>query len=791
MTSSSSWSRPLRSHDVSGERASALENKGSPPSSTTALSLGENEEEQQELLWTTRVNISKASDNPYLSPLVIGTVADGKHRLLERDEFISKAVTCPREFTAMMRFRELKDVSETYVHKADTIMSDLQVKLSCIDDELQRFRAALAAPGDADADSEMAGYIPLNISGINAYNAFSSPRDQAGSARSTDDAVGHDGSTRTTGPPAMDIAAAPSAAAVKDYVQIEIAIKKLEKEKEEILSQISALKADLKLDLHRLQSSPRYMMLKQDYETASDLAEHIYKESMMVLYSTLSTALGVSEFSKLAAAAGAVHDMPSDQAAKMWGWIVRSASRRDQAYFNSHFQDRNPIDYEPTPDLPLLTAFAELTSREQLFEQMGNTLTPWTKLSLRMRLVPVDNDTRLLRQMFGELQTKDVDGETLRAFEQQLSNIKGLRATCFRSQKQSMHEQRAQAKPSGAARLAQPPPQQRSLSPPLQQRSLSPPPPQQRAPQLQRSMPPSRPLPLAPPSQDARGMQQRDGLRRKHNGQHLYRDYIDRQRSFKGNKAVNFYGQDQADGNKARSSKATALLGSQRKGSFAVLGDLDGEEYPPLKPTPKPTGIQTKTGESGVHLTKKAHVLSALGAKGGYHGIFACADSGASLHIVDEKLITENRKTFVDGTVMWGDGSSTKTVVSGTVSATLTGKNGIKQKIRFPAWGVQHLETPLLSATAFARGGAALHVEKGNTYLDFRKLGGKRLLIGDDCMMRFNLSGCKQTFISKANAASASSASPKRNRRRRRANRLPQPQPPSPSPSLSQPAPGN
>jgi hypothetical protein len=210
-------------------------------------------------------------------------------------------------------------------------------------------------------------------------------------------------------------------------------------------------------------------------------------------------------------------------------------------------------------------------------------------------------------------------------------------------------------------------------------------------------------------------------------------------------KVVNFYGQSQADDNKARSAKATTTS----KGRFFVLADLGGEDY--------------QLNRS----IKKAHVLSASDVLKGYgNNVYACADSGASLHIVDEKLITENRKTFGEGTVTWGDGSSTKTVVSGTVSATLIGKDGSKQMIRFPAWGVPQLATPLLSATAFARGGAALHVEKGNSSLDFSKLGGERLRIGDDCMMRFIPSGCKQPNLAKANAATTSPASLKSNRRR-------------------------
>ena len=389
----------------------------------------------------------------------------------------------------------------------------------------------------------------------------------------------------------------------------------------------------------------------------------------------------------------------------------------------------------------MTTAFAELTSREQHFEQMGNKLTPSTKLSLRMRLVPVIDSTRLTLQIFGELQTKEVGDETLRAFEQQLANLKGLKAACFRTQAQGAQPQSAQqrgappAKQPAAARLAQRPRVSAEGAPPPQS-----PPPLTRTPEVH-ARPPRLHSPGAPTDRD---------LCRKHNGQHAYRDCPDRVLNYRsGDKVVSFGGDNRKIGNEARSSKALAMTGVLRQGgSFAILGGLDCDNVPLT--TTSPRAIQTE----------KTHVHSAKDA-GKLDGAFACVDSGASLHIVDEKLITEDRALFEDGTVVWGDGSTIKTVVTGTVSATLVGKDGITQKIRFPAWGVPRLETPLLSATAFAQGGAALHVEKGNSYLDFRELGGTRLVIPDDCMVRFNLTGGKQPISAKANLASS-----KLNRRR-------------------------
>ena len=683
-----------------------------------------------------RFNLGRDKD-PYVSQLIIGTVPGGDLCLHTYDKFEALALSHKQDLLVLSRYYDCKEMETAYMDKTNSIVGALERTVEDIESKIKACYASLSERDDSD------GYVPL----------FSSP-----SPRPMRDLPGQDESTRATGPPAMDIPAAPRSDVAETHAQIS----KLDAEKEKLFSQISGLKADLKIELHKLKSSARFTMLEKDYPADTDLIKQMYKASMLSFHNTLSSALGVGESSKLAAAAGAVHDLPSEQASKMWAWIVRASSRSDQAYFNSRFQSRNPFDYEPSSGLSVTTAFAELASREQHFEQMGNVLTPSSKLALRMRIVPTNDSTRLILQIFGKLPTKEVDKETLRSFEQQLANLKGLEAAGFRTQPQSAQplsaQQRgiAQAKQPAAARIAQ----QAQPAPPL--RSRSPP----HAASGDRRSAPQGDLCIKHNGQHLYRDCPGRSMCNKHGGQHLYRDCPDRldrpdrKHVSTGDKVkvVNFYGQSQADDNKARSAKATTTS----QGRFFVLADLGGEDY-----------------QLNRSITK-AHVLSASDVLKGYgNNVYACADSGASLHIVDEKLITENRKTFGEGTVTWGDGSSTKTVVSGTVSATLIGKDGSKQMIRFPAWGVPQLATPLLSATAFARGGAALHVEKGNSYLDFSKLGGERLRIGDDCMMRFIPSGCKQPNLAKANAATTSPASLKSNRRRpadrRRSRRLQQP----------------
>jgi hypothetical protein len=732
---------------VSGERPAL--NKVSPSKyyPFSAQSLCDYELEQQEFLGLVRFNLhAEARKHSNVSPLIIGTVPGGNFKIRDRREFTKMALESPHEFDALRRFYELQEMMGAYKAKHNSSMAMHMRSLERITAE----RDALYLALDADAEP---GYVPLD-------EVFSSP-----GTRSIPDVLVQDKSTRATGPPAMDISSEPSSAAT----EIRAKIAKLEVEKADILCQNSASEADLKIELGKLKASSRFMMLKDDYLADTDLIDQIYKESMMVVFSTLSSELGVREFSKLAAAADAVHDVPSDQASKMWGWIVRSSSRVDQAYFNARFKDRNPLDYDPSPGLPLTTAFAELAAREQYFEQMGNTLTSCTKLALRMRLVPDGAQTGLILQVFGELQTNAIDTDTLRAFERQLANLAGLKAVCFRTQAQSALPQPAQQRgaPQGkqpaAARLAQQAcsPADGAQSPPSVLPPAHAPRPQEAHLRSQR--------PRSPAAPDARRAATQGDLCRKHSGQHLYvdcPDYREQRFNSNGNKTVSFGGDQLKRGLEARSSKAFAMTDATPNGnSFAILDGLDDDV--PVRNL----GANIRVITAELPLTIESVLSAKMGAKGAdkLNGTFACADSGASLHIVDEQLITEDRKSFKNGTVVWGDGSTIKTVVSGTVAATLVGKDGTEQKIRFPAWGVQRLQTPLLSATAFAQGGAALHVEKGNTYLDFRKLGGKRLSIPDDCMVRFNLTGGKQSISAKANMASS-----KPNRRRstsRRARR--------------------
>lgn len=683
----------------------------------SAQSLGEEEQLQQLLLGKARFKLGREKD-PYVTPLIIGTVPGGALRLLDYNNFeelsLSRKDTLD-QLGVLSRYYEYKEMQAAYVDKANSSAGTLKRTLEGIESKIKACYESLSEPDDHD------GYIPLDAT-------FSSP-----SPRPMSDLPGQ--STRATGPPS-------SSAATEAHAQVHAQIAELEKEKGEILSRISESAANLKIDLHKLKSSSRFTMLKNDYLVDTDLIKQVYKESMMGFYETLSTALGVSEFSKLAAAASAVHDLPSVQASKMWGWIVRSSSRRDQAFFNSRFKNRNPFDYDPSSGVFLTTAFAELTSREQHFEQMGNKLTPSTKLSLRMRLVPVIDSTRLTPcRSLGSSRPRRSATRRCARLSSSSQTSRASRRACFRTQAQGAQPQSAQqrgappAKQPAAARLAQRPRVSAEGAPPPQS-----PPPLTRTPEVH-ARPPRLHSPGAPIDRD---------LCRKHNGQHAYRDCPDRVLNYRsGDKVVSFGGDNRKIGNEARSSKALAMTGVLRQGgSFTILGGLDGDNVPLT--TTSPRAIQTE----------KTHVHSAKDA-GKLDGAFACVDSGASLHIVDEKLITEDRALFEDGTVVWGDGSTIKTVVTGTVSATLVGKDGITQKIRFPAWGVPRLETPLLSATAFAQGGAALHVEKGNSYLDFRKLGGTRLVIPDDCMVRFNLTGGKQPISAKANLASS-----KLNRRR-------------------------
>ena len=290
----------------------------------SAQSLGEEEQLQQLLLGKARFDLGREKD-PYVTPLIIGTVPGGALRLLDYNDFeelsLSRKDTLD-ELGVLSRYYEYEEMQAAYVGKANSSVGTLKRKLEGIESKIKACYESLSEPVDHD------GYIPLDAT-------FSSP-----SPRPMSDLPGQ--STRATGPPS-------SSAATEAHAQVHAQIAELEKEKGEILSRISESAANLKIDLHKLKSSSRFTMLKNDYLVDTDLIKQVYKESMMGFYETLSTALGVSEFSKLAAAASAVHDLPSVQASKMWGWIVRSSSRRDQAFFNSRFKNRNPFDTTRPP----------------------------------------------------------------------------------------------------------------------------------------------------------------------------------------------------------------------------------------------------------------------------------------------------------------------------------------------------------------------------------------------------------------------------------------------------------
>jgi hypothetical protein len=199
--------------------------------------------------------------------------------------------------------------------------------------------------------------------------------------------------------------------------------------------------------------------------------------------------------------------------------------------------------------------------REQHFEQMGNKLTPSTKLSLRMRLVPVIDSTRLTLQIFGELQTKEVGDETLRAFEQQLANLKGLKAACFRTQAQGAQPQSAQqrgappAKQPAAARLAQRPRVSAEGAPPPQS-----PPPLTRTPEVH-ARPPRLHSPGAPIDRD---------LCRKHNGQHAYRDCPDRVLNYRSGDKVEPYRQPARCSPAFAAAATTTVTAAAARGCFPV-----------------------------------------------------------------------------------------------------------------------------------------------------------------------------------------------------------------------------
>ena len=122
----------------------------------------------------------------------------------------------------------------------------------------------------------------------------------------------------------------------------------------------------------------------------------------------------------------------------------------------------------------------------------------------------------------------------------------------------------------------------------------------------------------------------------------------------------------------------------------------------------------------------------------------ATADSGATTQcLLEASLITVDRRMRNDLMVIWGDGSSAFPLVSGYARLTLIGEDEAKVDVELYAWGIKGLATSILSAVTLAKLGVVLHVEKGNTSLDFTRVGGSLLRIRDDCMLEFERTDAK------------------------------------------------
>jgi hypothetical protein len=190
---------------------------------------------------------------------------------------------------------------------------------------------------------------------------------------------------------------------------------------------------------------------------------------------------------------------------------------------------------------------------------------------------------------------------------------------------------------------------------------------------------------------------------------------------------------------------------------FAVLGeDADSDGVPASAPTNTPAAGAFAINARANCPTARAASSSASVLKG---KMMACVDTGAtSQHLFPPDWIIEEKKDDTSATVTWGDGSQARIVSSGYARIVLTDERGVEQNLRVFGWGINGLESPILSAIVFSEKGAALHAQWDKTYLDFRTLGGKLLHLRNDCLVEVSKAG--STGCAKASGESAPEARP-------------------------------
>jgi len=139
-------------------------------------------------------------------------------------------------------------------------------------------------------------------------------------------------------------------------------------------------------------------------------------------------------------------------------------------------------------------------------------------------------------------------------------------------------------------------------------------------------------------------------------------------------------------------------------------------------------------------------------------------DSGADRHLLKPKDITKRRNAS-KGEVEWGGkGYQSAASCEGYAEFNLgKGKNSVD--IEAHAWGVADVTTRLLSVQRLVADGVDVHFSKSGSYLDFTKVGGGRIPIDANSMVRARM---RAVSLPEAPAPVASAALALSQRRRRR-----------------------
>jgi hypothetical protein len=117
----------------------------------------------------------------------------------------------------------------------------------------------------------------------------------------------------------------------------------------------------------------------------------------------------------------------------------------------------------------------------------------------------------------------------------------------------------------------------------------------------------------------------------------------------------------------------------------------------------------------------------------------ALVDSGAQKNIMPPEMLSNVRGQ--EATLISFNGEKTSSDVQGEATVVLFDAYDANNQMTvvIEAWGANGLQDTILSAQRLSKSGASIHIENGNCYVDFKRLGGPKLRMRDDCLLEMEV----------------------------------------------------